>query len=123
MKRILIFGLLGPFLSLMVLCAPTAIKSFSALPHVFLTMLPFAYTFGLGLMAIAGVADWLLAGRKWLRIAASAAAAYVAVIVFQYMTGPLVMLSLGLVGAIPAAVCSWLSSNQQGGAQSPVPTA
>src|ERR1043165_5044573 len=110
MKRILIFLFLGPTLCLALLSLPTAVKSPAAFLPIFLTLAPIALPFVLPLMAIAGAVDWLFAKSTWTRIAASAAVTYVAVIMFQYLTGPLVMLSLGLVGAIPAALCSWLTA-------------
>ena len=114
MKRALLFLLLGPLLCVALVCAPPALHSPKAFWPIFLDLAPIIFPLALGLMAIAGVVDWLLANTIWLRIIASALVAFAVVIIFQYATGPIVPL-IGLVGAIPAAICSWLSGRKQKG--------
>jgi hypothetical protein len=114
MRRFLIFGLLGTLLCVALLCAPPALHSPKAFWPIFLALAPIMFPLALGLMAIAGVVDWLLANTSWLRIIASASVAFACVMIFQYADGRIVPL-IGLVGAIPAALCSWLSGKRRHG--------
>ena len=108
MKRALLFLLLGVLLCVALLCAPPALHSPKAFWPIFMGLAPIMFPLAFGLMAIAGMVDWLLADKGWIRIIASSLVAFSAVIVFQYVTGPIVPL-IGFAGALPAAICSWLS--------------
>lgn len=112
MKRALMFLLLGTLSCVALLCAPPALHSPKVFWPIFLDLAPIMFPLACGLMAIAGVVDWLLADTGWLRIIASSLVAFAVVIVFQYATGPIVPL-IGLAGAIPAAICSWLSAKKK----------
>jgi hypothetical protein len=108
MKRAFLFLLLGTLLCVALLCAPPVLHSPKTFWPIFLDLAPIMFPLVFGLMAIAGVVDWLLADAGWLCIIASSLVAFAVVIAFQYATGPIVPL-IGLAGAIPAAICSWLS--------------
>ena len=113
MKRALLFLLLGTLLCVVLVSAPPAFGiSLKAFWPMFLDLAPIMFPLAMGLMAIAGGVDWLLADMGWLRIIASSLVAFAVVIIFQYATGPIVPL-VGLAGAIPAAICSWLSGGKK----------
>lgn len=61
-------------------------------------------------------ADWLIRKKRWRIAATSAIGAVVTFALLNLITvEPLVMwLAVACVGAIPAAVCSWLSSSRGG---------
>ncbi|MBR0994032.1 hypothetical protein JQ580_25250 [Bradyrhizobium japonicum] len=111
MKRALLFLLLGAVLCVALLCAPPALHSPKAFWPIFLGLAPIMFPLAVGLMAIAGVVDWLLADKGWIRIIASSLVAFAVVIVFQYATGSVSPL-VGFAGAVPAAICSWLSAGK-----------
>ena len=111
MKRALLFLLLGVLLCVALLCAPPALHSPKAFWPIFMGLAPIMFPLAFGLMAIAGMVDWLLANKGWVRIVASSLVAFAVVIAFQSVTGPIVPL-IGLAGAIPAAICSWLSAGK-----------
>jgi hypothetical protein len=113
MKRLLIFTVLFPPIALAVFTAPDTFKNFFDWMWI-------AY-------AIAIVPAWLMAGVDWalstkptyLRIVGTAvAAALIGDSIAFFLWGgfrelfPAFM--AGLVGAVPAAVCSWLSSKTNG---------
>ena len=85
-------------------------------PHGFPFGLPFAYLFGLLVVLIMWAEDWRLADKISLpvKVATSACVGYVAVIAIL-LIAPTRHLSLhecltfGIIGAIPAAICSWLA--------------
>jgi Family of unknown function (DUF5413) len=117
MKRFLIFLLLGPLLGYLVFLLRDA-----AAGEIFggfmgtIFGLPFAYLFGLPIVIIMWVEDWLLSDKITLgtKIATSACVGYIGCIVMLLATSArhieiVHILSFGLVGAIPAATCSWLS--------------
>jgi len=107
-RRALLFLVLGPLLCIALVCALPALHSPKAFWPIFLDLAPIMSVLSLGLMAIAGLVDWLLAKTFWARIAASGLVDFGVVLIFQYITGPIVPL-VGLAGAIPAALCSFLS--------------
>jgi hypothetical protein len=112
MKRALLFLLLGPVLCVALMSAPPAIHSPQAFGPIFLNMAPIMLGLSFGLMTIVCLVDWLCAGTTWLRVCASAIAAFAVIIIFQYATGAVAPL-VGFAGAIPAAICSWLLSREQ----------
>lgn len=114
MKRLLIFSALFPPLALVVFIAPEAI-SHRAIPSYFWGSIPFAY---LGAMCpawfSAAMDRALSTSPTYLRILSTVVtAALITDAIALFMWGsvesywPVFM--AGLVGAIPAAICSWLS--------------
>jgi len=110
MKRFLIFVLLGPVLGFLVFLARdlAAGKVFGGFP--------FVYLFGLPIVLVMWAEDWLLSDKIALgmKVATSACVGYLASIAMLLLTSALHIelpqhLSFGLVGAIPAAACSWLA--------------
>jgi hypothetical protein len=120
MKRFLVFLLLGPFLGYVVF----VLRNLAAGKIVggamgFLLGLPFAYLFGLPIALIIWAEDHLLSdkiGLSW-KVVTSACVGYAAAIAMLLITTALhiplpQILTFGLTGAIPAAVCSWLLGAQ-----------
>jgi hypothetical protein len=107
MKRYLIFTVLFPPLALVIFNAPDVIMR-----HDF--RLLDLMTFGLA-YAVTIIPAWLLAAVDWKfstlgTTIAGAAIAYLAAIIIGFpFLDYRATLMIGLVGAIPAAVCSWLS--------------
>ena len=82
----------------------------------FIFGLPFAYLFGRPIVLVMWVEDWFRSGKIGLgmKVATSACVGYPASIAMLVLTSALYLqlpqiLSFGIVGAIPAAVCSWLA--------------
>jgi hypothetical protein len=117
MKRSLIFLLLGPFLGFTVfIVRDIAGGMIFGGPMGFLFGLPFAYLFGLPVVLIMWAEDWWLADKISLpvKIVTSACVGYVAIIAILLMAATRHLslhecLTFGIVGAIPAAICSWLA--------------
>ncbi len=117
MRRLLIFTALFPPLALVVFIAPH-------LPdRDFLEIGLLCYMLGLAYVIVllpawltAGV-DWALSARPfYLRVVATMAAATILTeLTARYMGEREEILNYALIGAIPAAVCSWLSSEKQNG--------
>jgi hypothetical protein len=112
MKRLLIFTALFPPLALAVFTAPDTFAKF-------LDWVGIAY--GLAIIPAwltAGV-DWALSAKAtYLRIVGTAVTGAVitdsvALFMWGFFAGYWPVLMAGLVGAIPAAVCSWLSGIQR----------
>jgi CHASE2 domain-containing sensor protein len=115
MKRFLIFTALFPPLALAVFTAPDAFAKNSLLDW-----------WGLGAAyMLAIIPAWLIAGVDWalsakpayLRIAGTAVTAAmmtssIALFLWGFFPGSWPALMAGLVGAVPAAMCSWLSGAQ-----------
>jgi hypothetical protein len=115
MKRLLIFTVLFPPIALAVFTAPDTFKNFFDWMWI-------AYT-------VAVIPAWLMAGVDWtlsakptyLRIVGTAVAAgligdFIAFFLWGGLRELFPALMAGLVGAVPAAVCSWLSSKTNGSA-------
>jgi hypothetical protein len=122
MKRLLIYTLLGPPIGLAVVLAITAPfeplvrdNLDRALLGAVALAIPFSYPAGLLPAIIVAVVDQLLAKRGlalWPRICACAGAGYVVTMLGAYgfrLPPNGRYLLVGLVGAVPAAVCAWLS--------------
>jgi hypothetical protein len=114
MKRILVFTVLFPPLALVIFNAPDVIMrhDFRLLDLVTLSL---TYTF---MVIPALILAWVdhafhsLAGTT----IAGAAIAYLAALSIGFpFLDYRATLMIGLIGAIPAAVCSWLSSEKQNG--------
>jgi hypothetical protein len=117
MKRFLIFLLLGPLLGFLVFLLRDVAggRIFDGVMGVIFG-LPFAYLFGLPIVLIMWVEDWLLSDRiGWgTKVATSACVGYISSILMLLATSARhielpQILSFGLVGALPAAACSWLA--------------
>jgi len=112
MKRLAVFTVLFPPLALIVFIFPD--RDFLEIGLLF-WMLGYAYL-------IAVVPAWLTAGVDWalsakplyLRLVATmAAASILAVLTARNLGQRGETLTFGLIGAIPAAACSWLSGLMQ----------
>jgi hypothetical protein len=122
-KRFVIFVLLGPVIgfAVFVLRDIAGGKIFGGCPGV-LFGLPFAYLFGILPALVMWLEDWWLCEKISLpaKIITSAATGYVAVIVLLLLntaTGQVKLpqiLTFGIVGAVPAAICSFLSGTSFG---------
>ena len=113
MKRFLIFTVLFPPLALAVFTAPDTFAKF-------LDWLWIAYVAAIIPAWFTAGMDWALSAKPtYLRIAGTAVAgavitASVALFMWGVFPGYWPVLMAGLVGALPAAVCSWLSDLSQG---------
>jgi hypothetical protein len=120
MKRYLIFTTLFPPLALVVFNAPVLImhRDFRLLDLVTFGV---AYTLGVIPAWLTAAVDWALSAKStYLRIVGTAVAGAVitdsvALFMWGFFAGFWPVLMAGLVGAIPAAVCSWLASEKQSG--------
>jgi hypothetical protein len=72
---------------------------------------------------LAGLLDWLVARSSLPAVVATTVLTYgLSVLVMTLLLGSSTAnLALGLIGAIPAAICSWLSGRSDGAAQAPSP--
>ena len=120
MRRFLVFLLLGPLIGFAVFAVRDILggKIFGGAMGL-LVGLPFAYVFGLPIVLVMWFEDWLLEDKMglWPKLLTSAVTGYVAVIALLVVatSRPLSMreiLTFGIVGAIPAVVCSWLARGQ-----------
>lgn len=106
MTRFLIFAALFPPLALVVFSAPDGFKlSLDWIAPVYaIAVLP--------ALALAWV-DWGLSAKPFRIMGTAGTAALAAVLIMRFMSGGLddfwPFLMVGLVGGLPAAVCSWLS--------------
>ncbi len=109
MKRFLIFTLVFPLIALAVFTAPDGFKNF-------VNWLGYAYLAAIILAWLSAAADWALSAKPTFhRIAGTAiVGGFITSATARFLWGgfyefwPAVM--AGLVGAIPAAACSWLSA-------------
>jgi hypothetical protein len=112
MKRLVIFTVLFPPLALVVFIVPDVISHRDLLEMGLLFwMLGYAYLIAvIPAWLTAGVDGALSAKPLYLRLVATMAAATIlAVLTARYLGQRGETLTFGLIGAIPAAVCSWLS--------------
>lgn len=108
MKRLLIFPALFPPLALVMFTAPDGFKNL-------LDWMVSAYAIAIIPALVLAWVDWGLSSKPTrLRVMGTAAtAALTSVLIVRFMSGgsddlwPVLM--VGLVGGVPAAVCSWLS--------------
>ncbi|CAN5505913.1 hypothetical protein BH11PSE4_BH11PSE4_06620 [soil metagenome] len=116
MKRLLIFGALFPPLALVVFTAPDGFK------NCFDWMVE-AYAIAIVPALLLAWVDWALSARPLRVMATAVTAALAAVLIVRFMSGgsdelwPILM--VGLVGGVPAAVCSWLSEKPGRSANAP----
>ena len=112
MKRFLIFGALFPPLALVIFNAPDVITrhDFKLLDSSSFQM---AYAIAVILALLLAWVDWALSANRLRVVGTAATAALTSVLIVRFMSGvsddlwPVLM--VGLVGGVPAAVCSWLS--------------
>jgi hypothetical protein len=113
MKRFLIFTALFSPLALAVFTAPDTFGKY-------LDWLGIAYMVAIIPAWLTAAVDWALSAKPtYLRIAGTAVTGAVitesvALFMWGFFAGYWPVLMAGLVGAVPAAVCSWLSSLNQG---------
>jgi cytochrome c biogenesis protein CcdA len=122
MKRFLIFGLLGPplgFVTAFWVMLPALDWSLGASSHAEfhqIVLLPVAYMIGIVPALLAALFDHVLARRKarwrilWTTLVSTTAGFLpIAASMFDgFVHGPYVLL-FGLIGAVPGAICAWLS--------------
>jgi hypothetical protein len=112
MKRFLIFTLLFPPLALVVFTAPDGFKNF-------IDWLGYAYLISLILAWLTMAMDWKLSAKPTHRrivgtiVAGAMITGSIAFLLWDGLGEFLPALMAVLVGAVPAAVCSWLSSAAQ----------
>jgi predicted exporter len=111
-KRFLIFLFIFPAIAtasayaVIYILTGAVVDSFSGPALVYLASI------GPGL--VAAVMDWLVAKTRIPAVIGTTLCVYVALVLYLAWDGSANYISaLGLIGAIPAAVCSWLSRNRQ----------
>jgi hypothetical protein len=110
MKRFLIFPDLFPPLALAIFLVPEA--TVSGIPEIGFIFLTLAYVYPIALIpaSLTAAVDWSLSGRPvYLRIAVTVIFATILAELTARLLGVPGSLNVWLMGAIPAAVCSWLS--------------
>lgn len=125
MKRFLIFALLGPPLGFITFfwgllgLMDAALGEPSNIDPNQIVLLPLAYFLGIGPALVAAAFDHAMAkrGLRW-RVLWTALFSYAVgflpiftAIVAGFVHGPFVLV-FGLVGAVPGAICSWLSGKR-----------
>jgi hypothetical protein len=106
MKRFLIFPVLFPPLALVVFTAPDGFK------HL-LDWMVMAYAIAVIPALLLAWVDWAFSAKPLRVMGTAVTAALAAVLIVLFLSGgsgelwPVLM--VGLVGGVPAAVCSWLS--------------
>jgi hypothetical protein len=127
MKRPVIFVLLGPIIGLVIMLAVTSFLSGRAIvpdARILIYGIPLAYVFGGAPALFAAAADWYLTKVPPLatfpfRPLATCCVGYGLTVLTGLMmfdtrfTSFQEVLTYGFVGAIPAAICSWLSGKQE----------
>ncbi len=126
MKRLLTFALLGPPLGFIAVLVVGELISGRWFVGVSVTawlysvvFMPFAYVLGIGPALVAWIVDELLSRvlRLELRMITSAIVGYAAAAFFWYIWAkhPTTrgILEYGIVGAIPAAACTWIADRIQ----------
>jgi FtsH-binding integral membrane protein len=122
MKRFLIFTVMYPALVLLVFITadPSSRRTF---PETWSLSLGIAYLFALIPAWVSAAVDWKLSAKPiYLRLFGTAVTGAVAVMAAlvslhfeEILSDYAGFLIVALIGAIPAAVCSWLSSEKQNG--------
>ncbi|MGM4927367.1 hypothetical protein [Tardiphaga sp. 619_E2_N8_5] len=109
MKRFLIFPALFPPLALVVFTAPDGFKNL-------LDWMVASYAIAVIPALLLAWVDWMLSAKPLRVMGTAVTAALPAVLIMLFMWGgsndlwPILM--VGLVGGLPAAVCSWLSDGR-----------
>jgi hypothetical protein len=122
-KRMLVFALLGPPLGMaagffIILPMLSGFDFHTIEPIGFLVLMPASYVLGLLPALLTGLVDALLVDRglgQGARVAGTAAAGFLigflpilGAILWGFAQGPFLLL-FGIIGAVPAALCSWLT--------------
>jgi hypothetical protein len=110
-KRFLIFLLLFPAIATASFFAVIYILTGAELDSLSGPAIGFLIFVGPGL-AVAFV-DWFFARTRIPVVIATTLFAYVVSVLFVAWDGERYILALGLIGGIPAAVCSWLSNRRR----------
>jgi hypothetical protein len=115
MKRFLVFTVLFSPLALLVYVAPLVIHEGFPKLDFLIFLMGFAYVLAVVPGWVAAGVDWMLAAKPfYVRVIATmAVAAAMGQWVAWYLGNPMnssEMITVALTGAIPAAVCSWLSA-------------
>ncbi len=116
MKRFFVFSALFPPLALLFYVAPLLISEGVPKVDFLFTLVGLAYVFALIPALVVAGADWLLSAKPFHVIATMAFAAVMAHLLARYFGNPMdhqEIILVTLTGAIPAAVCSWLSGRFQ----------
>jgi hypothetical protein len=112
MKRFLIFLALFPPLALAIFLVHEAV-----IPEIGFIFTTLAYVYPIALIpaSLTAAVDWSLSGRPvYLRIAVTVIfATILAELIAHQLLGVPGSLNVWLMGAIPAAVCSWLAGMKQ----------
>jgi peptidoglycan/LPS O-acetylase OafA/YrhL len=116
MKRLLLFALLGPMVSLFVWCAIDRAIAKDILNAARITV-PLMYAFAIGPLLLCAILDFYMEDARWWERLIMAAFAGFLTVTFAYwvlvptlVSAKLAVLQVGLVGAIPAMLCSWLAN-------------
>lgn len=106
MKRLFIFAVLFPPLALVVFTAPDGFKNL-------VDWIVMAYAIAIVPALLLAWVDWALSETRLRVVGTAVTAALTSVLIVRFMSGVSddlwSFLMVGLVGGIPAAVCSWLS--------------
>jgi hypothetical protein len=116
MKRFVVFLGLGPFIGYTVLFSVVQLQHPPAMSLNYANVATgalFAYVVGAPFAGMSAFTDWLLRRRAWrivsTTIVGGATSAFLALAAYLKFGNATNFLVLAAVGAIPAAVCSWLS--------------
>ncbi|QUS40294.1 hypothetical protein RPMA_16710 [Tardiphaga alba] len=112
MKRFLIFAALVPPVALAIFLAPEATAA-STIGFIFMT-LAYVYPIGLVPASMTAAVDWSLSGQSiYLRMAVTVLfAILLAELIARQLLGVSGSPKVWLMGAIPAALCSWLAGRK-----------
>lgn len=122
-NRVLIFALLGPAISCVVLAALSGdFPSFFASSDAFVAV-PIVFGVELAPFLLCALIDFFLEeARWWERLVVAAIAGFATVFMAAWMVGDVAQHSwnswtvqIGLIGAIPAMACSWLAGRSSVG--------
>jgi hypothetical protein len=115
MRRLLIFALLGPFLGWLSFFVMTGVMPYNV-PGIAIYSFGWAYVLGIVPSLIVCLVDWKLRDWTWraLYCAMAGFLAAQALFIFPFRDAGLEgVLTLGSIGAVAGAVCSWLSGTGQ----------
>lgn len=114
MKRVLIFLLLFPAVATVSFYAVVYVLTGAVVDSLSGPGIGYLASIGPGL--VLALVDWLVAKTPLPAVIGTTLFAYGALVLFLAWDGSAkYILALGLISAIPAAVCSWLSQSQMGG--------
>jgi hypothetical protein len=110
-RRLLVFLFLFPALATVSLYAVLYIVTGAVVDS--LSGPALCYLFFIGPALVVALLDWLATGTRVPSVIAATLFAYAVSVLAVAWAGTRDVLVFGLVGAIPAAVCSWLSNEKQ----------